>query len=114
MFMAMRHSVAELKSKGAFNRPEVYNRIPLTIRDAMTVTRKMGVCYLWVDSFCITQDADEEKKMKNVNSMDAISPFGSDRWMVGRCMLSGLPFATLRKPVCRILRTSPDVLNERK
>ncbi|KAK0631047.1 heterokaryon incompatibility protein-domain-containing protein, partial [Bombardia bombarda] len=34
--------------------------LPQTIRDAITVTRKLGVGLLWVDSLCIVQDDAEE------------------------------------------------------
>ncbi|KAK0431566.1 heterokaryon incompatibility protein-domain-containing protein [Armillaria borealis] len=36
-------------------------RIPKTIMDAITVTRKLGFHYLWVDSFCILQDSKDDK-----------------------------------------------------
>ncbi|KAI0368722.1 HET-domain-containing protein [Pilatotrama ljubarskyi] len=35
--------------------------IPRTIRNAIEVTHKMGLRYLWVDSFCIIQDSREDK-----------------------------------------------------
>jgi len=35
--------------------------IPQTIQDGITVTHNLGVKYLWVDSFCILQDSDEDK-----------------------------------------------------
>lgn len=33
--------------------------LPQTIQDAVTVTRRLGFKYLWVDSMCIVQEGDE-------------------------------------------------------
>ena len=35
--------------------------LPQTIQDAVTVTRKLGFQYLWVDSICIIQDSEEDQ-----------------------------------------------------
>ncbi|SJL14142.1 uncharacterized protein ARMOST_17597 [Armillaria ostoyae] len=35
--------------------------IPKTIMDAIMVTHKLGLRYLWVDSFCIVQDSEDDK-----------------------------------------------------
>lgn len=37
----------------------LYN-MPLTFQDAVTVTRKLGYRYLWIDSLCIIQDSDTD------------------------------------------------------
>ncbi|KAH8756049.1 heterokaryon incompatibility protein-domain-containing protein, partial [Diaporthe sp. PMI_573] len=47
------------------------NILPATFRDAITVTRKLGVRYLWIDSLCILQGdrddwASEAGKMQDV------------------------------------------------
>lgn len=49
----------ELSEPGALEK--FHHRIPKTIRDAMSLTREIGVRYLWVDSFCIVQDDLAEK-----------------------------------------------------
>ncbi|KAH8816002.1 heterokaryon incompatibility protein-domain-containing protein [Xylogone sp. PMI_703] len=38
-----------------------------TIRDAITVTRELGLRYLWVDSLCIIQDSDDDKAKEIAN-----------------------------------------------
>jgi hypothetical protein len=35
--------------------------LPLTLQDAVTVTRNLGLRYLWVDSVCIIQDNSEDR-----------------------------------------------------
>ncbi|KAJ0421479.1 heterokaryon incompatibility protein-domain-containing protein [Aspergillus carlsbadensis] len=45
--------------------------MPATILDAMTVTRDLGEQYLWVDSLCIIQDNEEDKR-RYIPAMDII------------------------------------------
>ncbi|KAF3011315.1 hypothetical protein E8E14_002980 [Neopestalotiopsis sp. 37M] len=37
-----------------------FERLPRTFRDAMTVTRKLGMRYIWIDSLCIIQDDKQD------------------------------------------------------
>ncbi|KFY61824.1 hypothetical protein V497_02707 [Pseudogymnoascus sp. VKM F-4516 (FW-969)] len=48
-----------------------YTTLPKTFQDAITITRSLGIEYLWIDSLCIVQDdrddwARESARMKNV------------------------------------------------
>lgn len=45
--------------------------LPQTIRDAVTITRGLGIRYLWVDVLCIIQD-DKKDKTAEINSMGSI------------------------------------------
>jgi hypothetical protein len=77
--------------------------LPATIQDAITVTRRLGIRYLWIDSLCIIQNSPEDKEREIVemaqiyqNSLVTISaasasscsvgflkprqPFESERW----------------------------------
>jgi hypothetical protein len=52
-------------------------RIPITILNAIHFVRFLGERYLWVDSLCIVQDDDEDRKPEQLNSMAAIYANGS-------------------------------------
>jgi hypothetical protein len=46
--------------------------IPNTIKDAMTVTLKLGYQYLWVDKYCITQSLDVHELQSHLAEMGTI------------------------------------------
>ncbi|KAG6356230.1 hypothetical protein INS49_015617 [Diaporthe citri] len=48
------------------------SKLPLTIRDAMTVTKDLGFQYLWVDQYCIDQSDNVDKDMQ-IRHMDLIT-----------------------------------------
>ncbi|KAK5655885.1 hypothetical protein OQA88_5424 [Cercophora sp. LCS_1] len=50
---------------------EAWEHLPMTIRDAITLTRRLGVRYLWVDSLCLLQNDDEDLR-RGVHVMDCI------------------------------------------
>jgi hypothetical protein len=50
------------------------HEMPSTISDAMEVTLKLGLRYLWVDRYCINQD-DEDERHNIIRNMDAICEF---------------------------------------
>ncbi|KAJ3466574.1 hypothetical protein MRS44_004138 [Fusarium solani] len=37
------------------------DRLPQTLKDAVYVTRRLGIRYLWIDALCIIQDSPEDK-----------------------------------------------------
>lgn len=36
-----------------------------TFRDAISVTRELGIDYLWVDPLCIIQDSDQDREVES-------------------------------------------------
>lgn len=45
--------------------------LPRTIEDAMSVTKKLGLRYIWIDRYCINQEDDDEKQVQ-IRQMDLI------------------------------------------
>jgi hypothetical protein len=44
--------------------------LPKTFRDAITITRKLGLSHLWIDSLCICQDDLEDWKAESKKMAD--------------------------------------------
>ncbi|KAI1093445.1 HET-domain-containing protein [Rostrohypoxylon terebratum] len=42
-----------------------FDEIPANFRDAIIVTRQLGIRYLWIDSLCILQDSTEDWKVES-------------------------------------------------
>ncbi|KAF7908151.1 uncharacterized protein EAF01_003906 [Botrytis porri] len=63
----------EKKNENEFSTPGSLGaqRIPQTILDAIEITRRFEVRYLWVDALCIVQD-DFESKMHEIDRMHTI------------------------------------------
>lgn len=56
-----------------FKQSMEFHEVPATFQDAITVTRNLGIRYLWIDSICIVQGpegdfASEAKRMEDVFS----------------------------------------------
>ena len=62
---ATKANVQSLKQPGALPRA----LLPATIDDAITVCKKLGERYLWVDSLCVVQD-DAKNKTREIGRMD--------------------------------------------
>ncbi|KAF2235392.1 HET-domain-containing protein, partial [Viridothelium virens] len=65
--LTTRSQLSQLKEIGSLS----VRSLPPTIRDAMTLTRAIGIRYLWVDALCILQD-DKEHKAKQIAQMHNI------------------------------------------
>ena len=68
-FQTLKENIADLEEKEGLL--AVTDKIPLTIRDAILLTRQLGERYLWVDALCIVQD-DEWTKMEAITNMDTV------------------------------------------
>ncbi|KXX73279.1 hypothetical protein MMYC01_210630 [Madurella mycetomatis] len=54
---------------GEYSRQVRLESLAPTLRDAVTVTRKLGLRYIWIDALCILQDADEVDKQLELGTM---------------------------------------------
>jgi hypothetical protein len=101
--------------------------LPRTIEDAVSVTKVLGLRYLWIDRYCIDQGNDTEKQIQ-IQQMDLIyqnafvtivAAAGTDphfglpgvgatsrppqptAWIKGRCLVSTLPDPRLSIKACK-------------
>ncbi|KAF2012898.1 HET-domain-containing protein [Aaosphaeria arxii CBS 175.79] len=70
-FSALTSNIAALEKGGSLEDPEFKDKIPLTIRDAITVAKEVGIEYLWVDNLCIIQN-DDKLKTATIKAMDLV------------------------------------------
>ena len=86
--------------------PSDLDHVPRVIEDAISVTIELGFKYLWVDRYCVPQDA-HELKMAQINAMDAvynnaqatIAAAGSGGPSVG---LPGISVSRCTQPTARV------------
>jgi hypothetical protein len=105
--MLLEGTYERLTSPGGLS--DSHSDIPKTIRDAMTITSKLGFDFLWVDALCIKQDDDQDKgrqiaKMDQVYSCAALTIVSTEPH--ANCNIPGLHENT-RAPnqtVCKVGR----------
>ena len=61
-----------------------WQNLPATIRDAVEVTHRLGVQYLWVDSLCIVQGGRDDEKATEIELMAKIYTHAKFTIMVRR------------------------------
>ncbi|KAF9481738.1 HET-domain-containing protein [Pholiota conissans] len=67
-------NVQDLEKPGSLLHQEYYDKIPITVRDAILAVRELHIRYLWIDSLCIIQDDDGEhgSKFDAISKMDLV------------------------------------------
>jgi hypothetical protein len=70
----LKANLEDLEKPGSLARKEHYEKIPLTIRDAMQVVKSLHLKYLWTDSLCIVQDDEDDhgSKFDAISKMDLV------------------------------------------
>lgn len=59
--------VLEMGNLNRFQNSISYSSLPATFRDAITITRNLGIQYLWIDSLCIIQDSRDDWEQESSN-----------------------------------------------
>lgn len=82
---------------------------PKTIQDAVTMTRALGIRFVWIDSLCIVQD-DEDDKIYEITRMHDIYRYSYLTLSASRARSSKVGFLNQCKPVdpIRLAYRGPD------
>jgi hypothetical protein len=100
-----RHSSVAVKgthhSTAASRRPNLRlpEQLPLTIRDAIWVTKSLGYRFLWVDQYCIDQTNDDEKQQQFSRMGDIYAGAEITIFALGNDSNYGLPGVSARQRI---------------
>lgn len=75
--------------------------LPQTIKDAVRVTREIGLRYLWIDAYCIVQDLKEDK-VREISLMRQIYKYATVIISASRASLSNVGFLSA-EPFANVL-----------
>lgn len=75
----------------------LFESLPATIQDAISVTHRLRIGYIFVDSLCIIQDSPEDKS-RQIATMPQIYQNSTLTISVPRAVYAGEGFLQLRKP----------------
>lgn len=64
-FLALQENISDLRTSRGLEK--YMGSLPVTIQDAIALTKELGERYLWVDSLCIVQDNVENKEANIAN-----------------------------------------------
>lgn len=71
-----------------------FSRLPTTFQNAARVVLSVGIPYLWVDSFCILQDSDEDKR-EQFRAMEDV--FSNAYFTIAACAAEHMDHGFLRR-----------------
>lgn len=60
----------EKASLPAYSAEIPWKALPQTYQDAITLTRALGLCYIWIDSLCILQDDEDDFQLESAKMAD--------------------------------------------
>lgn len=65
-----KHICTTVKTLHRFKRRIHWSEVSVTYRDAIYITRRLGIRYLWIDSMCIIQDDKEDWRIEAAKMAD--------------------------------------------